>query len=296
MDDWLARVLSLRVWSRDGQRAPHKPLLLLMVLARLQREEPAMVSFGELEAPLTNLLRDFGPARRSHHPEFPFHHLASDGLWKISTPDGGDARPLGTSVARLRQSGAAGRLDPAFEAALHDDGRFLAATARVLLDGNFPSTLHEDLLQRLGLELAPLEVAAPSRRRAAAFRDQVLVAYEYRCAMCGYDGWLDRDAVGLDAAHVRWWAVGGPDTIDNALFLCSLHHRLLDRGALGIGPDRTVAVSQRFVGRAAAARSHVLDLSGQPLLTPQTPHPPIAQRHAEWHAREVFRAPARSAA
>ncbi len=51
--------------------------------------------------------------------------------------------------------------------------------------------------------------AALGPRRDRAFREQVMVAYEYRCAFCGYDGRLRNAAVGLDAAHVQWWAFDG---------------------------------------------------------------------------------------
>ena len=82
----------------------------------------------------------------------------------------------------------------------------------------------------------------------------MLVAYEYRCGVCGYDGWLGREAVGLDAAHVRWWAFDGPDTVDNGVSLCALHHKLFDRGVIGISDERTVRVSQPFVGRGSRRR------------------------------------------
>ena len=55
----------------------------------------------------------------------------------------------------------------------------------------------------------------------------MLLAYEYRSAICGLDGQLFRQAVGIDAAHIRWWAADGPDEVGNALALCSLHHKLL---------------------------------------------------------------------
>lgn len=297
MNEWLDRVQRLRVWSRDGQRAPHKPLLLLVMLSRLQAGHTGSVAYVDLEKPLSQLLRDFGPARASVHPEFPFHHLASDGLWQIFDATGGDARALGTAVGRLRQAGAVGKLEPAFEQALISDSQLLASIARALLDANFPPSLHPELLLRLGLALEPVEVADDvGRRRDPAFRNAVLVAYEYRCAMCGFHGWLGGEVIGLDAAHVRWWAINGPDTVENALCLCALHHRLFDRGVLGISGDRTVEVSQLLVGRADSSRAQVLDLVGRPLLTPQLPHAGIADRHRSWHSREVFRSPARISA
>ena len=36
---------------------------------------------------------------------------------------------------------------------------------------------------------------------------------------------------------MRWWASGGPDIVENALCLCSLHHKLLDTGVLGLTED-----------------------------------------------------------
>ncbi len=111
--------------------------------------------------------------------------------------------------------------------------------------------------------------------------------------MCGYDGRLGGEAVGLDAAHVRWWAFDGPDTVDNALCLCSIHHKLLDRGVMGIDSENRVSVSARFVGRGAAAELLVLDLLGRTLCEPQRGNAPPSPAHVEWHHRQVFSGPAR---
>jgi putative restriction endonuclease len=61
----------LRVWERAGVRAPHKPLLVLYALGRWANGEKA-VPFAEAAAPLRALLAEFGPPRRSYHPEYPF--------------------------------------------------------------------------------------------------------------------------------------------------------------------------------------------------------------------------------
>lgn len=142
LNDWLLRVERLRRWTRNGERAPHKPLLLLYMLGRLQRGLTGPVAFTELETPVAALLRDFGPVRKSYHPEFPFHQMVNDGLWVVTDAAGKDAHALGTAVGRLRAAGAVGRLQPAFERGLVDDPTLLAAIARTLLDANFapPST------------------------------------------------------------------------------------------------------------------------------------------------------------
>jgi putative restriction endonuclease len=80
------------------------------------------------------------------------------------------------------------------------------------------------------------------------------------------------------------------------LALSSLHHRLFDRGLIGLTADRTVTVSSHFIGRSSAADSLVLSLVEQPMLEPQAGQPRPHVDHLAWHGREVFRAPARAAA
>jgi len=62
--------------------------------------------------------------------------------------------------------------------------------------------------------------------------------------------------LGIETAHVWWFAFGGPDTPDNGLALCSLHHKLFDLGILGLDPGLRVMVSAMFSGRTR--RSAVL--------------------------------------
>jgi putative restriction endonuclease len=123
-----------------------------------------------------------------------------------------------------------------------------------------------------------------------------LVAYEYRCAFCGYDGALDSGSwPGLEAAHVRWWTHGGPNDVTNGICLCSIHHKLFDRGVLGITDQHRITVSVHFVGRSRAAERLVLSLNGSAAGLPMKGFPAVAAVYAAWHTREVFRAPARAA-
>ena len=133
------------------------------------------------------------------------------------------------------------------------------------------------------------DVVLISRWPSMAWISFISTAYEFQCAFCGYDGMLGAAAVGLEAAHVRWWSHDGPDEVDNGLCLCSLHHRLFDKGVLGLGEGHRILVSQRFIGRSEASRQHVLALAGRPVLGPQAGNPRVDGRHREWHAEQVFR-------
>jgi putative restriction endonuclease len=295
--EWLQRIERIRTWRRAGERAPHKPLLLLYLLGRLQRDGTSEVSYEAAERPLLDLLAEFGPPRATS-PAYPFHHLTTDGFWEVTSAEGGSP---GASPGRLRATHAVGRLAPQLEAALRADPGLVALTVHGLLDRSFPPSLHAELCAAVGLDLEALEGravrgrVATLRRRDPAFRDAVLMAYEQRCAVCGYDGRIGSVAIGLDAAHVRWWAFEGPDSIENALCLCAIHHRLFDKGALGVAADGTVAISARFVG-GDAARQLVLAFAGKPLAVPQPGLPAPAAVHVAWHASEVFRGPARLSA
>ncbi|MFI7230582.1 phosphorothioated DNA-binding restriction endonuclease [Nonomuraea angiospora] len=291
--DWIERVAEIRRWTRGGERAPHKPLLLLYALGHFQRHGNRPISFSAAEAELKKLLKEYGPPRDTS-PGYPFHHLTNDGLWLVDTRHGPGSP--GPELGRLRDSQAAGRLHPDLARALSEEPGLLGRIARYLLDANFAPSLHPDLCLLAGLDLEPGEElrTPPVLRRDPGFRDRVLMAYEYCCAFCSYDGWLDGAAVGLDAAHVRWWAFAGPDDLTNGLCLCAIHHKLFDKGVLGLTADGTIAVSARFVGRSQASRDMVLSLAGRPARSPQSGLDAVEPDHISWHSRQVFRTPARS--
>ncbi|MFI1835123.1 phosphorothioated DNA-binding restriction endonuclease [Streptomyces olivaceoviridis] len=286
--DWLERIAKLRQWTKGGTRAPHKPLLLLYALGRFQDDADGGLRYTAVEQDLQRLLTEYGPPHKTT-PAYPFHHLVSDGVWEVRT-NRGPGSP-GSGVRDLRETGATGRLAPELRAALRREPDLLGRVARLLLDLHFPPSLHGELCEAVGLDLEPTEaeqLSAVRRQRDRRMRELVLTAYEYRCAFCGYDGRIGAVPVGLEAAHVRWWAFGGPDETENGLCLCALHHKLFDKGVLGVGDDHRILVSQRFVGHSSAAREHVIALAGRPLIGPQPGSRPVAAAHRDWHARQVF--------
>ncbi|MFC8227712.1 phosphorothioated DNA-binding restriction endonuclease [Streptomyces sp. NPDC057287] len=305
--DWVERTARLRQWTRSGTRAPHKPLLFLYALSRFQQDADDELRYSAVEEDLRRLLAEYGPGNRTT-PAYPFHHLASDGVWEVRT-DRGPGSP-GTGVRELRGTSAAGRLAPELRAALRRDPPLLGRMARMLLDLNFPPSLHGELCEAVGLGLEEAgtgPLSAARRQRDRRMREMVLTAYEYQCAFCGYDGRIGTVPVGLEAAHVRWWAFDGPDDVENGLCLCSLHHKLFDKGVLGLDEGRDesrdegrggrhhILVSQSFVGRSTAAREHVVALAGRPVIGPQPGVRPVSTAHRSWHTSQVFQGSPRPA-
>src|SRR5215468_9348034 len=87
-------------------------------------------------------------------------------------------------------------------------------------------------------------------KRDPQFRQRVLTAYEWRCAVCGFDVRLGSVSIALDAAHVRWHQAGGPAVESNGLALCVLHHKVFDLGAFTVTPGGLLLVSAQANGTA----------------------------------------------
>ena len=268
---------NIRRAQRAGVYAPHKPLLILLALARVQRGEPRMVEFTAIDALLKQLLAEFGPSSAAKSRHYPFWHLATDGhgaLWDLSGPREGleaprrrhaqPGRTAGASHQRRlpgrRRRGLAPRSRPAA-------GRGVAG-ARYLLSRD-PARRHRGhawagprWCHRTAQCAAAcrLRRTAERRRRDPGFRERVLRAYEYRCCVCGFDLRIGHTPAGLEAAHIQWHHVGGPDIEPNGLSLCALHHKLFDLGVFTVEPaEHRVVFSQHAIsgGRGMERRASV---------------------------------------
>jgi putative restriction endonuclease len=138
----------------------------------------------------------------------------------------------------------------------------------------------------VGLTLAA-RTSAVRRPRDPAFRERVLKAYEYWCAVCGFDVRLGNVSIALDAAHIRWHQAGGPDVEGNGLALCVLHHKTFDLGAFTVR-EGVVLVSDRAHG-TAGFEEWLLAHHGRAVREPQRADWRPEPAHLEWHGREVFK-------
>jgi putative restriction endonuclease len=287
----LSRIDKLNVWSRGGERAPHKPLLILMALGRLTAGERSL-AFEACEGQLTELLREFGPTRQSQHPEYPFWRLQNDGLWDVTASGPLASRESNTDPKKteLRAKHAVGRFPDGVRLALKARPALVAEIAHRLLDAHFAESTHGDILEAVGLSLDLASATVPPRD--PTFRARVLTAYQYRCAVCGLDIRINNMTVGLDAAHIQWHQAGGPGIESNGLALCSLHHKMFDLGAFTVDLGHRVLVSELVHG-AGQLEEVLLRHHGNPIGRPVQPeHLPAAER-LTWHQRQVFKERAR---
>ncbi len=291
------RLGGLTVWRRGGERAPHKPLLLLLAMGRAVGGELRLSRFSEIEKTLTGLLKHFGPPREVYHPEYPFGRLVRDGLWEI--PEMASLRRTQSGDllrAELITRGITGGLPESLYTLLAEHPRMVLSAAHRILDAHFPVSMHQHILEAVGLEGPAGEERTASQRpkRNRRFREEVLIAYERRCAVCGFDLRLDDDLLGLEAAHIRWHSHGGPDHVTNGLALCTFHHGAFDRGAIGLEQRATGAgyrvVVSRSVNGESAARDWLWDYHGESLRPPQSSAEEPDGTYVAWHAKQVFRA------
>lgn len=289
----LSTIGKLRRNLTAGKRAPHKPLLILFSLARIQQGKERLVEFSEIDGVMSELLREYLPPRRHSKASayYPFNHLRGDGIWELS--GAGDL-----SVAervpkqKLISQKICGGFTPEVYRLLSDNPKTLEKVASHLLHANFPETIHRDILDEIGLEMQAGEVeggAGKKRKsqRNQEFRKQILTIYNFRCAVCQFDVRLGSHSVALEAAHIKWFNAGGLDVASNGLALCSLHHKLFDRGAFGITEQHKVVISDRVNGYAGL-EEWLIRFNEKPINLPRKADQIPAAEFTRWHLREVF--------
>lgn len=277
------RISKLSIWKKGGVRAPHKPLLILYALGRLQDRSSKLLSYEDVRNKLKDLLKEFGPKRKSYHPEEPFIRLTKDGIWSLSV----DPSTVDISDKWLLTNGIHGGFTEDIYSLLIDDNNLVRDIAELVLNEHFPETLHEDILTAIGLNLE----RGSKRIRDASFRDRILQAYEYSCAVCGFNVRLGNTLVAVEAAHIKWHQAGGPDREENGIALCAMHHKLFDRGVFTINQAKELIVSADVHGNGS--EEWLKRYHGQQIRTPIHPEYQPSDTFVNWHIREVFKGPGR---
>ena len=246
----LAKFETLRIWSAGEQRAPYKPLLALWAIGRCLTGEPRLASCHDADRALRALLRNFGPHRAKIHTEHPFWRLRNDGVWeverekRVTVTSSGDAHRKS-----LFEHDIHGGLSEPVHAAFKSDENLARQAAHALVDAHFPASLHDELLQAVGIDAA--YVTSRRRPRDRDFPERVLAAYDHRCAVCGFAVRLKQKPIGLDAAHLPGREQAYDPSLDCFLLAkrpasgatdrqngSEVHrsHEAIDYSASGVGP------------------------------------------------------------
>jgi putative restriction endonuclease len=290
-DNWLPWLERLSALKQDMSRgaAPHKPLLLLVVLDLI---EDGQVNNGFM-AQDGNLAFRFSSywtivaERRSARPDvrLPFYHMKSDGFWT----------PLETSgvPAPSRATAAMARLDPSFlRCAMEPEFRTLSR--RTLIAKYFEPGERATLYRLVGIEAPSDDVAAgdalrfqpeseSEQKRDARFALRVLPAYDYTCARTRYRMMAVDGKTAVDAAHIHQFKKGGSNSPSNGIALSKTAHWLFDRGFWSITDDFLVMVRADSFEEAGELSHLLKPRVSRPILLPADQRLWPGQEFLAWH-------------
>lgn len=296
-DEWLGRVAKLNVYKARGGQAPHKPLLLLVVLELAEQE-----ALGPDRLLLTPDLAfrfcsywHVVAHRRTQRPDvrFPFHHLQREGFW---TALGEDGKP--SPDERLTQYAA---LAPDFVAAAQDPA-FRMKARRILIAKYFPQDERIALYTLVGLPVPDKDQVAQdaafqspedaqNKGREARFRLNVVAAYHYTCALTRYRLTTITAGTIVDAAHIHQFSSSRNNDPRNGLALCKNAHWLFDNGLWTISDDYKVIVALGRFSEDSPDQKSLTEYHGRKLHLPDDPKLWPAPVHLGWHRKNRFQAP-----
>lgn len=288
------KINNLSIWKKGDQRAPHKPLLILYALGQLQHKGSKFMRYEEVREPLANLLKEFGPHRQSYHPEEPFVRLTKDGIWTLSS----DIDSVHINNPWLLKHDISGGFNDEVYELFRNNPSLVHEVAKMVLSSHFPETIHEDILAAVGLDLDLAMYDFEGRNskgtksRDPKFRDKILRAYEYSCAVCGFNVRLGNNLVAVEAAHIKWHQAGGPDCEENGIALCAMHHKLFNLGVFTIADSKELLVAEEANGNNGF-QDWLMRYHGQVVRSPIHPDYQPNQAYMNWHVREVFKGPGR---
>lgn len=282
----LEKLANLNTWVRAGQRAPHKPLYLLLCLGRLQAGLPRLAHFSEIQEQIKNALVIFGPSRKSHHAEYPFWHLAQDqdSVCEIVSDTPIKLRPGSSnpSSTELLKTLALGGLRVQYHSALQKLEFASIATHRIL-DAHFPPLLHSDILDFFGIKLD--DPHSEDYSEPWKFRKRVLDAYEGTCCVTGMQTSFKSTAPGLESIHICWPQAGGNDEESNGILMNTFHAKLFALGMIGITDDFRLSMSPQLKTNDALEKFSQCTR----LYLPRESHHWPSKSGLEWHRSQVFK-------
>jgi putative restriction endonuclease len=293
-EQWLGKLAKLKVDRAVGNPAPHKPLLLLIIIEMAEQGSlpPRVLPLTPELAFRFCTLWSIVAHRRTQPPDvrLPFHHLKTDGMWSALT-DEGRASPdyRLTRYAEL----------PSDLVESVKDAVFREKARRILIAAYFEPEERVALYTAFGLPIPTddqiakdAEYRAPdeARRqgREARFRMNVVAAYNYTCSLSGYRLTTVTGCSIVDAAHIHQFSDSRNNDIRNGLALCKNAHWLFDNGLWTISDNYDVIVSIGTFSEASPDHKSLASYHGAKIRLPNDQNCWPNPIHLAWHRKNTF--------
>jgi putative restriction endonuclease len=130
------------------------------------------------------------------------------------------------------------------------------------------------------------EIITQKQERSRKFIENVLDAYERKCAICHQSIRLGDALIGIDACHIKPLQHFGEDNINNGIALCKIHHWAMDRGAISISQDMSLMVSKKLNGNKLF--EFFTSFENVSLFVPRDVTSSISSVNTEYHNKYIF--------
>ncbi len=289
----IKKLAKLRVDRAKGV-APHKPLLLLVIL---EIAKSGLLTTQEIKLTPDIAFRfsvywSIIAHRRSQPPDvrLPFHHTRSSKLWTTLKSDGAES-PHRDATTAIRLA------DEFFDALQSPE--FWQAAGYILISNYFAHAEQVALYELAGIEApedtTPLDdlakIADEESRatgRAARFRVDVVAAYCHTCALTGYRITTIAGHSIVDAAHIHQFARSRNDDPQNGIALCKNAHWLFDLGLWSVDDNYRVIIARDSFDEACPAQESLASMEGKRLTLPRDKNLWPTARNLTWHRTNRF--------
>jgi putative restriction endonuclease len=276
---------SIRVHQSGKVVSLHKPLLLLLTISEILHGHQNQFLYDDLEDSLTILLHKYGLKNTQKvSPQYPFLYLTSNSaIWKCTVAKETLKHP--NTASRKDLLGAIGSFTPEFFRYLLSSSNGVKVIQH-LLNSYWPRAYHAEILNDLGLfELLDVQLAA-KKDRSRKFVEEVLDAYERKCAICTQSIRLGDALVGIDACHLKPIQHFGADTINNGIALCKIHHWAIDRGAISISNEMGLMISKKLNGNKLF--EYFTSFENKPVFAPRDQILALHEANIVYHNKYIF--------
>lgn len=306
---YLKKLTHLNRASKDGEKAPHKPILLLSIIESIEAGD-IRENRIEITAELIARFRDnWNRLVKSNifQPNFslPFYHMKSEGFWYLHTYVGKEIIVTSSSsiksFAQLKESVEYAYFDDAlFEILLQPKAR--EEIYQILITKYFNG--HDTIQKQGGLfEILANQILNDTSNeyqrqidkadeeevfvRCGVFKKVVPKIYDFSCCISGMRVISGFDIQMVDACHIVPFSVSHDDTITNGISLSPNFHRAFDRGLISLNEEYRVIVSNSFT--ESDSNFALKSFEGKRILLPNEKHHLPSIENIRWHNEKIFK-------